>query len=526
MHREWRQEAGGDMGSSCAEPMTRGALRSLRNSGGLSKDCHYIVTDYNRANVGSAEILLHAVNENSLSSTVMVKTGFDNIAWQGRYDIDANRLYHLADNVGNVVTGEATVDSFPWGVANVYENTVFESTLNYTSGQFYDNQINSSTVTITAGVFSRNNIDELSVVSVTNGANFYDNEVNTRARVTITSRTHLENKFDSSSTFNQVGTGYIRYSSVGSDASVTVGNTNITRTTFNGSSVNTTGSSGNISYSEFNRGVATSLQNIANLDITDSSISSAGTITANGATRLRLYRCTVSGGSRVLVSADATLISNYSEYSSYSYIQVLAGSLTAQYCTAMSLGYFRNDNGTNRLDRVRVSSQANVRFLGTSTGCRIYYSSANEGAGLYMTNATNCYMYYQTVDSIGQIYINDRDNARFYYNHCDSYSYIRSYGTGAGQSLVYYCSASSRGYIDHINIGARIRFYAVRAASQSIARQTGGAVNSNLYYSSFSSYYYGLFVLTGGTRSALRGTGRQNFNGMPVTNGAGARNWT
>lgn len=514
-------------GSDCYEELTRAELITLRNSSQLSIDCHYVITDYNRGNVGSAIIQLHAVNENTLSSSAKVDTTFDNLSWEGRYDIDTNRIYQLNDNVGNVVTGENTVDAFPWGAANVYENKVFESTINYTAGQFYDNDITSSTVTIDAGIFVRNTIDNLSVVSVTNGSNFYDNGVHERARVTITSGSNLENKFGSSSQYTQAGTGYIRYSELATESTVTNGNTNITRTSFvNGSSVNTTGSSGSISYSSFDRGIASALLSIPNLVIQESQVHGGSTVSATGAARLRMYRTTGDSGGRFLVSAGATLVSDYSKIHSYGYVTVTGGTLNLTYSEASTLGYFRNEGGVNSFNRSKVTTQANMRFLGANTGGRIYYSTAADGAGMYQSNSTNCYMYYCTADSIGQMYINNRTNARFYYNHVDSYSYIRSYGSGSGQSIMYYCSASSRGYVDHINIGARIRYYAVRAEAQSIARQTGGTANANLYYSTFHAYYYALLVLTGGTRSGLHGYGRQNFNGMPGSNGTGQRNWT
>ena len=513
-------------GVTCPAPMTRAALLGLRNAGELNTACHYVITDYNRGTVGAATVLLHAVDEKTLSMDVHVKTTFDNLAWDGRYDIDANRIVHLVDNVGNVITGEGTVDAFPWNTPNVYENVMFETVLNYTGGQMYDNNIQNSTITFDGTYFCRNTIDNLSTVSVTGGSgvSFYDNEVQSRANVRIIAGTNVENEFGNSTIYRGVGTGTINRSTLANDANITNGNVTIDRTQFTNLTVNTTGSTGVITYTEFNRS-ATALTNIPDLDIIESRFDATAQITATSAARLRLYRSNVSSA-RVLVSGNATLVADYVSLDSYSYMQVTAGALTARYCDGSSYGYFRNLGGSNLLDRCSVSSGGTIRFDGSGNNNRMYYTSADSGASVYMTAATGCYFYYIKADSAGQFYCNNRTNARMYYCDVSSYSYIRSYGSGTGQTYMYYCSARARGYVDHINIGALIRFYAVSAEGQSIVRQTGGTANANLYYSTFHAYYYALLALTGGTRTGLHGTGRQSFNGMPASNGTGARNFT
>lgn len=93
--------------------MTRAELLSLRAASGLKKECHYVITDYNRANVGAATILLHAVDANTLSMEAEVKTSYDNIARHGLYDIDNNYLIELEDSNNNQVNGREAVDRFP-----------------------------------------------------------------------------------------------------------------------------------------------------------------------------------------------------------------------------------------------------------------------------------------------------------------------------------------------------------------------------------------------------------------------------
>jgi len=116
---------------SCPAPMTRAALLALRNAGDLQTGCHYIVTNYNRGNVGAATILLHATDASTLSMAVHVQTVHDGVAWEGRYDIDTARLVELRDNLGNVVVGRygTEVDRFPWGSTRVTETVVEHANL-------------------------------------------------------------------------------------------------------------------------------------------------------------------------------------------------------------------------------------------------------------------------------------------------------------------------------------------------------------------------------------------------------------
>lgn len=515
-----------ELAEAC-QPVTIAQLIALRNSGGLKTECHYVITDYNRANVGAAEIFLHAVNENSLSIDCHIKTSFDNLAWSGTYDIDTNRITSLKDNIGNNVFGQNSVDSFPWGVPSVSENEVRYGILDYTSGSVTENYIGSSArLDADGATIAQNRFEQSSNTRVVSGT-FQDNIVSGDANVTILSGLNIENKFGTSTTYNQVGSGYIRYSKIDGNSSIINGNTNINNSTFESATTfNSTNSTGNVANSTFCYG-RINVQNIPDLTLSQITIYSAE-VSGNNAARLDLYRSAATSSGRFLVSSGAQLDCSYSEARNFGYIQCTAGSLVANYSEVSSYSYISHQStGTNRVDRCQVSSNSNIRFLNTCTGGRIYYCSVRSNSSLYQNGTSqNCYHYYNDVNSNAQMYIQNGVNARHYYNNCNSFSYIRQYGTGSGQSFIYYCNASARGYIEHLNIDALIRFYSVSSSSQSIVRQTGGTVNANLYYSSFSAYYYALLSLTGGTRSGLHGYGRQNFNGMPASNGSGARNWT
>lgn len=515
--------------AEACEPVTRAQLRSLRTAGNLKTECHYVVTDYNRNNVGSAEILIHAVNENTLSMDVYVATTHDNLAWAGTYDIDVNRIESLHDNLGNDVYGQAAVDAFPWGVTSVTENEVREGLLIHSGGSVTENYIGSSArLTISGGTVSQNTIEHSSNVTISGGT-FQDNTVEGDVNVTISSGSNFENHFGTSTSYNQVGTGYIRYSKLDGNSTITNGNTNITNTTFEGASTfNSTGSNGTVSNSKFSYALI-SVNNIPSLTLTQVSFDSAGSITATNATRLYLYRSSASDGGRYLVSANRSMDCSYCRAESYGYIQTSNGTMVCNYSKASSLGYISHQStGTNRVDRSEVRSQSNIRFLNSATGGRIYYCTVDSGASIYQSGtSTNCYHYYCSANSLSQMYIQNGVNARHYYNNASSYSYIRQYGNGSGQSIMYYCNADARGFIEHNSLTSRIRFYSIDVSSQSIARVTGsGNAPANLYYSNFTAYYYALMTLTGGTRYGLHGYGRQSFNGMPSTNGTGTRNWT
>lgn len=119
-------------GTSCPDPMTRADLLTLRSSGGLSKDCSYVITDHVQGRlVAGTTIRLVAVSNNELSNNVSVHTPYDNTAWSGLYDIDTGLVIELKDNLGNTVSGKdgTEVSSFDWGNPNITNSTIENSSL-------------------------------------------------------------------------------------------------------------------------------------------------------------------------------------------------------------------------------------------------------------------------------------------------------------------------------------------------------------------------------------------------------------
>ena len=116
-------------GSTCPAPMTRAALIALRNAGGLSKDCDYVVTDHVQGRlVAGTTIHLQAVAADKLSENVSVNTTYDNEAWAGVYDLDRGLVLELTDNRGNVAKGiyGIEVSNFDWGNGS-YTNVVVDN---------------------------------------------------------------------------------------------------------------------------------------------------------------------------------------------------------------------------------------------------------------------------------------------------------------------------------------------------------------------------------------------------------------
>lgn len=596
-------------GVVCPAPMTRADLIALRNAGNLNKDCHYVITNPSAdGNLDVQEIILHSVNSNTLGMGVSILTSHDTLAWEGIYDIDANNVIEVTDNLENKVISNASILTFPFGVSTVTDNIVDHSSLTYVSGTVNGNTIlNRSNVTVNSSSFINNIVDtDATVVSEGNtqrnhfeansnttinsgdflgnkvgndstivssssldvdgntfgnnsnatisGASNIDNNVidtdatitvsggslvqckigqlsgyiqsggilrestvGQDADVTIISGDNYENVFGNSTIYRQVGTGYIRYSTIEGTTTWTNGNTNVSNVKSYTSTINTTGSTGAISNSTLNRAYGVNLQDIPSLTITDSTISNYATIQTNGSARIYIYRSTVTDGARFLCGAGSRIYMNYTNINSFGYVQttVSGSELYVNYSNIGGYSYVRNlTANSHRVERSRVQNSSNIRFEGTSSGCRAYYTTVDSGAALYFNGtSTNCYSYYNTLDSLAQMYFTNSVNARFYYNSASSYSYIRSIGATATH-YAYYCNATARGYIQFLNSTGR--FYACNVSGQSILEKRG--LGGNIYYSNFTAYFYAYITRTGGTSTGLFGQGRRT---QTITNPVG-----
>lgn len=156
----------------CPAPMTRAALITLRNTNSLSKDCDYVITDHVQGRlVAGTTIHLQAVDTNTLSEVVSVKTPYDNVAWSGIYDIDAGQVTFLQDNLSNTVRGAIPVTDFDWGNTALQHCSILGAIMNYTYGNTASIQylrVEGATLDLTnyAGVIANLRIIGESVVSL------------------------------------------------------------------------------------------------------------------------------------------------------------------------------------------------------------------------------------------------------------------------------------------------------------------------------------------------------------------------
>lgn len=583
----WVQQPLG-AGTICPAPMTRTALLSLRNAGSLSKDCHYVITDYSRGTVGAASILLHAVDASTLGQGVQVQTAHDNTAWHGRYDIDTNRMLELSDNIGNVVSGQEVVDTFPWGVAAVSDNKIMEAaSLVYVQGSFSDNEVRTganvriegasgnmagnvigeranvtwsggdfrenivhSDATVTAGTtgdVDNNTFGHLSVVNITggnidantignnsnltvSGGSVSDNIVDADSTLVVVGGSVYENEITVSSTVRQTVARNFYENSVTRRSSVTQGNHNIFNSEFALTTVNTTGSTGSgIRYCKFLDGTGFSgMQNIATLDIAYCTFSNNSQISATNSSRLYLRYVTLENYGRILLSAGRLLDMNYTGLRDYSYVQVQGGRLYVNYSSVSGVSYVNQAGtvtGTNRVDRVRIGESSRVRFLGTCNNCRVYYSQINSGSYIeHRGSSTGCFYYYCEVSSASSMYSNNSVNLRAYYNTVSGNSQFYSQNV-TGTHYVYYCHMAGHGYIRFYNASGG-RLYAVSCHGQGLLNFYGSTGAGRLYYSSFTAYYYLNAANWTVTRHSLHGYGRQSYTVTnPPTNGTATRNF-
>lgn len=463
-------------GDTCPDPMTRAALLTLRNSGGLTLGCRYTITDPPATgNFAPTALVFDAV-----SATELDREGEAVVPWSPNpvtvfYDIDGNGYVRVIDHVRNDVRGNnAQIGQFPWGVANVYGNTLVDTTLTYNTGNFYLNELTGSTVTV--------------------NSLFHTNMV-------------------IGSTVSQGG-GTLSYNSVTRGSILVNGDLTIFQCEIGASLVNTTGSVGaglrNCTFT--NTFSANTMQNVADLDWAQVSVRDSARVLISGAARSYARYLNLSGYAYVSQSGGTSLDLDYSSLSDGSSIQVQAGWLYASGTEVVAGSAIQNGtSGTNRVLNAHVSSNGLIRFVGTATGCQCYYSRVSSGSRIEFTNgATNSYVYYCSADMSSFIQIDDSIDARVYYSAAQTQSRITVRGQ-TGQFQLYFCTAEVSSQINAVN-GAGGGFYSLHVSAQSIVNLNDSAQTSRLFYSSFTAYYYltmdGSVLNT--TRTAWHGYGRRS----------------
>jgi len=535
---EYIDEAGNvttiDPNGSGVVVTTRTDLISLRNSSLLDlRKIYAIPLTQLIGGVSGIVAYIRPFDVNLLSESVGVfeasLTG--NSLWVARYDIDTDELSYVFDSTrNNSAYGESTIASFPFTSPGVTNTTAKNSNIAYTAGTIEGSTFDGSVIVMSGGAIIRAVVKENSNYTHIKGTHREFTVEGDSDVIYNTAGDSYENYFGNSTSVDITpasGSPYVRNCRFNFNSSVLIyGNVSFSNVSSDLSVINVSGSAGSITNSVFHRLIATNAQNISSLSISESRLSSATEIKANGATRLSINRCNSDSG-RFLVSAGATLNALYTSLNSYTYLQATLGTLAVNYSSVSSYGYISNQTaGSNIVDRCEVSSNSLIRFLGTSTNCRVSYSKATSSSAIEHRGSSNgCYIYYCEASSLAQIYTNNSNNARMYY--CSSLSNGRVYSQGnTVDHYMYYCNSSSSGQVISINNTAGVRMYSISADSQGIARLQNSTAAGGWYYSSFSSYYYAYVTLTTtGARTGMRGYGRRLYTVTNPPNGTFIQNF-
>ena len=465
-------------GSTCPGPMTRAALLALRTAGALSTECRYTITDPPvTGNFAPSALVFDAVSATELAMEGEAIVSFDVDPVTVFYNIETNTYSRVIDKARNDVRGNhAQIGQFPWGVSNVYANTIVETTLTFTaSTSCHGNTLTGATVTVN-GTFYQNTITG-SVVTQ-GGGSFYRNTVLRGSTVINGTLPMYQNEF----------------------SAVTL---------------NTTGSTGSgLRYCTFTDTFSlTNVQNVTTLDLAYVTITGNGRLTVSGANRCYMRHVTLADSGYITQAAATLLDCTGATINLAGYVRVDAGRLYVTNSTVSASSYIRNNTtGTNRVTGALVANSGRVRFLGTTNGCQFNNSVAQGSGAVDFLNASlNSYVANCAIQSSSSLTIDGAVNARVYYCTAQSTGRISILNQTA-QLLVYYCTVQSAGQINVLN-GAGGRLYSVDVSAQSILRLTASVAASILYYSSFTAYYY--LYLTGvtlsTTRSGWHGYGRRTY---------------
>lgn len=528
--------------------ITRTALIALRTATDLDPCAVYRVPLTQIDGLGFAHI--KSIGKDKLSDDISFEhpTFCPEYLWAGSYNLSNNVFMALIDSINyNEVRGNAAINAFKFGSSSVRYNYIADSVINHTGGNFSHNNVTtSSIINMSGGTFSYNTVNESSNILMTGG---------TLARTVITGDAQVEcsagnsydNTFDDNARVYMTG-GYIRYTSIRGTTAVRPFNVNLSNCHLAVTTLDCEGSVGTISNSRLDRCYLINIKDIPLLSISDCSFKGYSSISANNATRLSLLRCELNSEGRILISPGGELTMRSTSISNQAYVRVLQGIMNCSHSKVDSLSHIINDSpGSNRVSRVSVTGYGNIRFLNTSTNCRIYYCNVGSGGTIYMNGTSNnCFIYYSSCFSAGKIYAQSSEGGRQYYCNATSRGYIyinastgtpRQYYCNAnsngqvfiltctGFCIQYYCSGTASSYVQ-LRVSDACRMYACHASATSIVRLINSVAGSNLYYSSATAYYY-MYITknVASTTTALHGYGRRSYSATNPPNGTYVQNF-
>lgn len=367
--------------------MTRAALIALRDASGLSKDCDYVITDHVQGRlVAGTTIHLQAVDANTLSENVSVKTTYDNEAWQGLYNIDTGIVFYLADNFGNTVRGTQDVTAFDWGNPNYQRNTINGCFITYTYGNTatvqYLNATNASIdLTGYAGNISHLDVIGSTVTLTGSSVRFFrcNFSYSTNANFTGTTDTGVLSRWSiNASTLNFSGSTTNFTSLVTVRAHVASWSmTNVTGGVLSGSGLDISNSTLN-----FTDGIGT-------FTVSNNSTIESGAIINFSAGNLTITRTTVASGSTIQVGGSNTsVLFSSSHVKSAQLINNGAGALrfiNADISSGTALNVAAGSSCALTLRNTRLSDSADLLIAATAIGNAITFNNCTIGVSQFIS---------------------------------------------------------------------------------------------------------------------------------------------
>jgi hypothetical protein len=396
--------------------MTRAALITLRNAGGLSKDCDYVITDHVQGRlVAGTTIHLQAVNANTLAENVSVKTTYDNEAWHGLYNIDSGIVFYLADNFGNTVRGTQDVTTFDWGNPNYQRNTINGCFITYTYGNTatvqYLNATNASIdLTGYAGNISHLDVTGSTITLTGSSVRFFrcNFSYGTNANFTGTTDTGVLSRWSiNASTLNFSGSTTNFTSLVNVRAHVASWSmTNVIGGVLSGSGLDISNSTLN-----FTDGIGT-------FTVSNNSTIESGSVINFSAGNLTINRTTVASGSTIQVGGDNTSTTFFSSHiKTFDLVNNGAGNLqflSADVSSGTALNVAAGSSCALTFRNTKLSDSSDITIAATAIGNAITFNNCTIGAnqsvsvtGTRSLTASDCVMNSSTLTLSGSGAVTD-----------------------------------------------------------------------------------------------------------------------
>lgn len=478
---------------SSSEPMQpielpRADLVALQNNDQLVPGQIYIANDIDwieAGGTGQFAVTPNAVDQ--LPATGFYRANdFAQISWWGG-DInwlngEIGRIYDNDRN--NNIQGTSTVQKFPFGRNNVYNNVL--------NGTVIQN--------IEAGCVFRNNRMSRGQLNLTGNASINSLDSNGYYTTFNMSSGRIAHSRIDNSTIKISGTGYIERCTMQANAIVTIrgsgymqyclqtasqvtlDETRMIQTVIEPNcTINTTGTAGIIHSCRFSNTPLANLNDIASLALYYSHFDGAS-LFCSGAADLRLTRTSVGTQAYILCSENAEIYSGFSQINNAARIQATKGRLTFNYSTANSFAIARNSSEyNNSIDRCTLNSFAEVAFAGTSQNCLLHSCSLSDTGAIYCQDADALQLYSSQVTTNGRIDVNSCIQPEIRHSTVHASSQINVSNSEA-KHFVYYCEVLGHGRLNITGAKQNSFIYGVVASAGGQANATDHAGKSAFHH--------------------------------------------